>query len=89
MSAGPTTDEVLALLTERVATLLGVEEPVTAETRFDEDLHADSLDLVEVVESVERTLRANGYELSVDDDELLAAETIGEAAERIAASIAR
>ena len=87
MSAGPTANEVLALLTERVATLLGVDDDVTADTRFDEDLHADSLDLVEVVESVERTLRDKGYELSVDDDELLAAETVGEAAERIAAGI--
>ena len=83
-----TAREVLDLLTQRVATILGVDEPVTAQTRFDEDLHADSLDLVEVVESVERALRDKGYELTVDDDELLAAETVGQAAERIAAGIA-
>lgn len=88
MSAAPTTEEVLALLSERVATVLGVDAPVTADTRFDEDLHADSLDLVEVVESVERALRDRGFELSVDDDELLAASTVGEAAQRIAAGIA-
>ena len=88
MSAAPSTQEVLALLTDRVTTVLGVDAPVTADTRFDEDLHADSLDLVEVVESVERALRDKGYELSVDDDELLAAATVGEAAERIAAGIA-
>ena len=88
MSPAPDAHEVLALLSDRVATVLGVDEPVTADTRFDEDLHADSLDLVEVVESVERALRDRGYELSVDDDELLAATTVGEAAERIAAGIA-
>ncbi len=87
MSPAPSIQEVLALLSDRVATVLGVDEPVTADTRFDEDLHADSLDLVEVVESVERALRDKGYELSVDDDELLAAATLGEAAERIAAGI--
>lgn len=88
MSAAPSAHDVLQLLTERVATLLGIDEPITADTRFDEDLHADSLDLVEVVESVERTLRDQGYNLSVDDDELLAAETVGDAAQRIADGIA-
>ena len=81
------TQEVLDLLVARVATVLGVDGPVTPETRFDEDLHADSLDLVEVVESVERALRAKGYQLTVDDDELLTVQTVGEAAERIAAGI--
>jgi acyl carrier protein len=88
VSDAPSTADVLALLTERVTSVLGVDGPVTAQTRFDEDLHADSLDLVEVVESVERALRDQGYELSVDDDELLAVTTVGEAAERIAAGIA-
>lgn len=87
MSAAPNTDEVLELLTERVAAVLGIDQPVTPDTRFDEDLHVDSLDLVEVVESVERALRDKGYELSVDDDELLAVATVGEAAQQIAAGI--
>ena len=88
MSAEPTAADVLLLLTERITTVLGVDDlSVTADTRFDEDLHADSLDLVEVVESVERTLRDRGFSLSVDDDALLAAETVGQAADRIAAGI--
>ena len=88
MSADPTSADVLSLLAERITTVLGLDgPPVTADTRFDEDLHADSLDLVEVVESVERTLRDRGFSLSVDDDALLAAETVGQAADRIAAGI--
>ena len=88
MSAEPTAADVLSLLAERITTVLGVDDlAVTADTRFDEDLHADSLDLVEVVESVERTLRDRGFSLSVDDDALLAAETVGQAADRIAAGI--
>lgn len=88
MSAEPTSADVLSLLAERITTVLGVDDlSVTADTRFDEDLHADSLDLVEVVESVERTLRERGFSLSVDDDALLAAETVGQAADRIAAGI--
>lgn len=82
-------DEVLSLLSERITVVLGLgDEPVTSDTRFDEDLHADSLDLVEVVESVEKALRERGYELSVDDDALLAATTVGEAADQIAAGLA-
>ena len=82
-------DEVLSLLSERITVVLGLDdEPVTADTRFDEDLHADSLDLVEVVESVEKALRERGYELSVNDDALLAATTVGEAADQIAAGLA-
>lgn len=88
MSAAPTTADVVTLLAERITTVLGIDgTDVTADTRFDEDLHADSLDLVEVVESVERTLRDQGYSLSVDDDALLAAETVGQAADRITAGI--
>ena len=82
-------DEVLSLLSERITVVLGLEgEAVTSATRFDEDLHADSLDLVEVVESVEKALRERGYALSVNDDALLAATTVGEAADQIAAGLA-
>ena len=89
MSGEPEGDEVLSLLRERITVVLGLgDEPVTATTRFDEDLHADSLDLVEVVESVEKALRDRGYVLSVNDDALLAATTVGEAADQIAAGLA-
>ena len=82
-------DEVLSLLSERIRVVLGLgDEAVTAQTTFDQDLHADSLDLVEVVESVEKALRDRGYNLSVNDDALLAATTVGEAADQIAAGLA-
>lgn len=83
-----TTDDVLALLTDKITVVLGLDDTeVSADTRFDEDLHADSLDLVEVVEGVEKALRDRGYSLSVDDDVLLGSRTVGEAAEHIAAGI--
>ena len=82
-------DEVLSLLCEQITVVIGLgDEPVNGNTRFDEDLHADSLDLVEVVESVEKALRDRGYEVSVDDDALLAATTVREAADHIAAGLA-
>jgi acyl carrier protein len=81
-------EDVLALLADKLTVVLGLDgSEVTAQTRFDEDLHADSLDLVEVVESVERTLRDKGYTVAVDDDVLLAASTVGEAAQHIAAGL--
>ena len=86
---GATTEDVLALLTERIGVVLAVDEPVTAQTRFDEDLHADSLDLVEVVEGVEQTLRQRGFSVAVDDDALLGSQTVGEAAQHIAAGLTR
>ena len=84
-----TTEDVLALLAERISVVLAVDEPVTAQTRFDEDLHADSLDLVEVVEGVEQTLRQQGFNVAVDDDALLGSQTVGEAAQHIAAGLTR
>ena len=77
--------EVVDLVLQRVRAVLDLPaDGVTAESRFDEDLHADSLDLVEVVESVERELSKRGVDISVPDDELLSMHTVGEAAQRIA-----
>lgn len=88
MSATPSTDEVLDLLSERITVVLGLDDTeVNAQTRFDEDLHADSLDLLEVVESVEKSLRERGFTVAVADDELLGVETVGEAAQRIATGL--
>lgn len=88
MTDNATTADVVSLLAERISVVLGVDDtPVTEDTRFDEDLHADSLDLVEVVESVEKELRDRGYTVSVDDDALLASETVGAAARTIAAGL--
>lgn len=82
-------DDVLELLVERLAGVMATDAAgIGADTRFDEDLHADSLDLVEVVEAVERTLRERGEVARIDDDELLGLRTVGDAAERIAVATA-
>ena len=80
-------DDVLDLVMEHVRVVLELPaERVTADARFDEDLHADSLDLVEVVESVERALAGRGVAVSLPDEELLGLATVGQAAERIASA---
>lgn len=82
-----TSAEVLGLLIARTARVMGVDAAtVSSASRFDEDLHADSLDLVEVMEGMDRDLRARGQQVGLSDAQLLGLRTVGEAAEGIAAS---
>jgi acyl carrier protein len=88
MASGPavTVEEVLEFLVRRVSVVMMVEESqVNAASRFDEDLHADSLDLVEIVHGVEADLRGRGVAVALPDTVLVTLRTVSDAAERIAA----
>jgi acyl carrier protein len=76
-----TPDEVLAVVQSAVATVLEVEpSTVTRQTRFREDLRADSLALVEIVEIVEETLAPRARAgFHIEDEDLDALTTVGEA----------
>ena len=50
------------------------DDQVVPEARFADDLGADSLDLVELVEALEEE-----FEVRIDDDELADIATVGEA----------
>ncbi len=89
-------DAVLQVLVARVREVMAVDAvdvglapgaPPAAwrAVRFDEDLHADSLDLVEVVEGVERDLRRRGLAIALPDDEVAGLVTLGGAVERLLA----
>lgn len=79
-------DEILVLLVDRLAAVLAVDAgELEEDTRFDEDLHADSLDLVEVIEGVEAALRERGAEVTMTDEDLVTLRTVGEAADKLAA----
>lgn len=76
-----TAEEVLALVQRACATVLEVDPAsVTRATRFVEDLAADSLALVEIVEIVEEELaplaRAGFH---IEDEDLDGLRTVGEA----------
>ena len=76
-----TGEEVLAVVQGAVATVLERDpRSVGRDTRFREDLAADSLALVEIVEIVEETLaplaRAGFH---IDDEDLDGLATVGEA----------
>ncbi len=89
VGAGMTLDPaaVAAVLRRQVRDVLGLDDGALGDgwraLRFDEDLHADSLDLVEVVEGVERALRDEGHDVSIPDAELVALRTLGDAADRL------
>jgi len=73
--------DVLAVLQSAVATVLEREPgTVTRETRFREDLQADSLALVEIVEIMEETLAPRARPgFHIDDADLDGLTTVGEA----------
>lgn len=76
--------EVQKLLVTHIARVMGVDAgAISAETRFDADLHADSLDLVEVIENVERDLRSRGERSALGNQELVSLRTVGELSARI------
>jgi acyl carrier protein len=68
-------DQVLAKVREHLAAELEVDAGgISPETRFREDLDADSLDLYELVMELEDT-----YGISVSEEEASRIETIGDA----------
>lgn len=81
-AAVPSSDEVLDVVRGAVVTVLEVD-PATVQpgTRLREDLDADSLALVEIVEIVEERLAARAPHFHVEDEELDGLRTVGEAVE--------
>jgi acyl carrier protein len=68
-------DEVMNLVREHLSTELEVPpERIQPETRFREDLDADSLDLYELVMELE-----DRYEIRVSEEEAARIETVGDA----------
>lgn len=82
-----TRQEVEALLVARLADVLGIDPSrIRPEARLAADLHADSLDLIEVIEAVERGLRARGVDARLPEERLLALRTVGDAVEQLHAA---
>ena len=75
-----TREEVLQRIREHLATELEVEAGrIAEETRFKEDLEADSLDLVELVVELE-----DSYGVRIPDEEAVKILTVGQAADFVA-----
>jgi acyl carrier protein len=72
-------EQVKGVLTEQ----LGVEEDqITEEASFQEDLDADSLDLVEAVLALEEE-----FGVSIPEDEMEGVKTVGQAVDLVAAKV--
>lgn len=63
-----------------IAEQLGVgEDEITKETSFVEDLNADSLDLVELIMSLEEEFSAEGQDIEISDEDAEKITTVGDA----------
>jgi acyl carrier protein len=79
--AGMERDEVMKLVRDHLSTELEVPaERIQPETRFREDLDADSLDLYELVMELE-----DRYGIRVSEEEAAEIETVGDAVDFVCA----
>jgi acyl carrier protein len=79
-----TKDEVFSLIQGRLAELIECDpESIKLETRLEEDLEADSLDLVELAMSLEEELS-----LEIPDEDLEGIRTVGDAVDFVAERVA-
>lgn len=78
-------DEVLSRIREHLAAELELDpDRIGEETRFREDLEADSLDLVELTVELEDT-----YGIRIPDDQAARIHTVGQAADFVFAHVER
>ena len=79
-----TRTEVFELIRGRLAELIECDpQTIKLETRLEEDLEADSLDLVELAMSLEEELS-----LEIPDEELEGIRTVGDAVDFVAERVA-
>ena len=73
---------------DEFAEILEIDESrVTREARFADDLDADSLALIELVEVLEAELGERTVGFSVDDEDLAELSTVGEAVDYVVARL--
>jgi acyl carrier protein len=76
-------EEIMKLVRDHLSTELEVEpERIQPETRFRDDLDADSLDLYELVMELE-----DRYDIRVSEAEAARIETVGDAVDFVAARV--
>ena len=74
-----TKDEIMAKISEMLVEQLGVEEEdVNMAAAFGEDLGADSLDLVELIMSMEEE-----FEINIPDEDVEQINTVGDAVDYV------
>ena len=81
-------DEVYRILRERLAEILEIDEDrIKLESNFTQDLDADSLALIELVEALEEELGERTVGFSIDDEDLGDLRTVQEAVDYVVARL--
>ena len=81
-------DEVYRILRERLAEILEIDEDrIKLESSFTEDLDADSLALIELVEALEEELGERTVGFRIDDEDLGDLHTVREAVDYVVARL--
>ena len=77
-------DEVLALVREQLAEILEIDpSAIPEDAAFAEDLHADSLALIELVEAIEEELGERSVGFRIEDEDLGDLQTVREAVDYV------
>lgn len=89
MSRSPITrDEVVVIVRDQIAEILEIDaDTVSEDARFAEDLHADSLALVELVDMLEEELSERTVGFEFDDEDLVDLGTVRDAVDYVMAKI--
>jgi acyl carrier protein len=83
-----TPDDVEQVVRERLAEILEIDEARIVRTaRFAEDLEADSLALIELVETLEEEFGERTVGFTIDDDDLADLVTVGDAVDYVVARL--
>ena len=77
-------DEVLRMIRERLGEILEIDEArVTLDANFTDDLDADSLALIELVEALEEELGERTVGFTFDDEDLADLHTVRDAVDYV------
>jgi acyl carrier protein len=81
-------DEVLEIVRTQLSEILEIDPGQIAETAsFSEDLNADSLALIELVEALEEELRERVANFRIDDEDLEDLRTVRDAVDYVTAKL--
>ena len=81
-------DEVFTLVRERLGAILEIpEDRITLDARFADDLDADSLALIELVEGLEEELGERTVGFRIDDEDLEDLRTVRDAVDYVYAKL--
>jgi acyl carrier protein len=77
-------DDIFRIIRERLAEILEIDEDrITMDSNFADDLDADSLALIELVEALEEELGERTVGFSIDDEDLGDLKTVRDAVDYV------